>query len=151
MWISNKKDFISGLMLFCIGLAIWVIASDYRMGTAFRMGPGYFPVILSILLCALGLITSGMALKSSKKEESPKLAWRPLFIVSVAIVLFGLFINSAGLVVMTFVMAVISRFSRSGYPLVETVVLSTVLTLVCAAIFYFALKVQMPLLPTWLG
>lgn len=151
MRICNKKDFISGLMLLCIGLAILVIASDYRMGTAFRMGPGYFPVILSILLSALGLIIAVMALKSSKKEACPKLAWRPIIIVSAAIIIFGLLINSAGLLVMTFVMAVISRYSRSGYPWVETIALGVVLSVACAAIFYFALNVQMPLLPTWMG
>lgn len=151
MRIRNRRDFISGIMLFCIGLAVLLIARDYRMGTAFRMGPGYFPVILSILLIALGLITAGMALKSGVEVASPKLAWRPLLIVSVAVVLFGLFINSTGLVVMTFVLSFVSRFSRPGYPWMETAVLSAVLSVVCAAVFYFALNIQMPLFPTWLG
>ncbi len=151
MRIRNKQDFISGLMLFCIGLAVLLIASNYRMGTAFRMGPGYFPVALSILLIVLGLITAGIALKSGNEVPSPKLAWRPLFVLSGAVVVFGLFINSAGLLLMTFVMTVVSRFSRPGYPWMETAVLGAVLSVACAAVFYFALNIQMPLLPTWLG
>ena len=151
MQIKNKKDFISGIMLFCIGLTVLLVARGYRLGTAFRMGPGYFPVALSILLIALGLIMVGMALKSGKEEAIPKLAWRPVLVVAVAVALFGLFIDSAGLIVMTFVMSVVSRFSRPRYPWVETVILSVVLSATCAAIFYFGLNVQMPLLPTWLN
>lgn len=151
MRIRNKRDFIAGIMLFCIGLVVLLIASNYRMGTAFRMGPGYFPVALSILLIVLGLITAGIAIKSGTEVASPKVAWRPLLVVSCAIVVFGLFINNAGLVVMTFVMTVISRFSRPGYPWMETAVLGAVLSIVCAAVFHFGLNIQMPLLPTWLG
>jgi hypothetical protein len=151
MRIRNMKDFLAGLMLSCIGFAVLWIASDYRMGTAFRMGPGYFPVILSILLIVLGIITAVIALRSGEEAASPKLAWRPLFIVSIAVVLFGLFINNTGLIVMTFILVVVSRLSRPGYPWVETVVLSAVLSVVCAVLFYFGLKVQMPLLPTWWG
>jgi hypothetical protein len=96
MRIRNTKDFLAGLMLSGIGFAALWIASDYRMGTAFRMGPGYFPVILSILLIVLGIITAVIALRSGEEVASPKLAWRPLFIVSIAVVLFGLFINNTG-------------------------------------------------------
>lgn len=147
--IGNKKDFLSGLMLVGFGLAVLLIASNYWVGTAFRMGPGYFPVALAILLIVLGIITAGVALRSGKEVAIPKLAWRPLFIVSVAIVLFGLFISGAGLLVMTFVLVVVSRLARPGYPWGETAVLGAVIAAACAAVFYFGLRVQIPLLPTW--
>ncbi len=149
--IKNKKDFLSGLMLVGFGVAVLLTARNYWMGTAFRMGPGYFPVILAILLIVLGIMTAAVALRSGKEVASPKLAWRPLFIVSGAIVLFGLFINSAGLLVMTFALVVASRLARPGYPWGETAVLSAVISAACAAVFYFGLRVQIPLLPTWWG
>jgi hypothetical protein len=149
--IRNKKDFLSGLMLVCFGLAVLLIARGYWMGTAFRMGPGYFPVILSLLLIVFGIITSAVALRSGKEVAIPKLAWRPLFVVSAAIVLFGLLLKGAGLLVMTFVLGVISRFARPGYPWIETIVLSAAMSAACAAVFYFGLRVQIPLLPTWFG
>jgi len=149
MRISNKRDFLAGLMLVCFGLATLLIASNYRMGTAFRMGPGYFPIVLSILLIVLGIITVGISLKSSEELASPSLAWRPLLLVSAAIVLFGLFINDAGLAVMTLALVIVSRFSRSGYPWLETVVLGAAVSAACAVVFYYILNVQIPLLPVW--
>ena len=151
MRISNKRDFLAGLVLVGFGVVTLLIGSNYRMGTAFRMGPGYFPVILSILLIVLGSITTGTALKSTKDLACPRLAWRQLFIVSAAIVVFGLFINNAGLAAMAFALVLISRFSRSGYPWLETVVLSAAVSAACALLFYYILNVQIPLLPIWWG
>jgi hypothetical protein len=151
MRIGNKRDFLSGLMLVGFGLAVLLIASSYWVGTAFRMGPGYFPVVLAILLIMLGIITAGIALRPGKEVAIPKLAWRPLVIVSVAIVLFGLFVSDAGLLAMTFVLVVVSRLARPGYPWGETAVLGVVTSAVCAAVFSFGLRVQIPLLPTWWG
>jgi hypothetical protein len=149
--IGNKKDFLSGLMLVGFGLAVLLLARSYWMGTAFRMGPGYFPVILALLLMVFGIITAGIALRSGKEVAIPKLAWRPLFVVSVTIVLFGLLINGIGLLVMTFALGVVSRLARPGYPWGETAILSAAISAACAAVFYFGLRVQIPLLPAWWG
>jgi len=146
--IRDKREFVSGLMLVGFGLGALLIARSYKMGTAFRMGPGYFPILLAILLIAIGIIVASLALKSSKVTQ-PKLAWRPLLIVTAAVMLFGLIINGAGLVLSTFAMVVVSRLARWGYPWVETAILGVALTVLCAAVFYFGLRIQMPLLPTW--
>jgi len=59
--IRNKRDFLSGLMLVGLGVGALLVARNYRMGTAFRMGPGYFPVVLSFLLIGIGFIVAGLA------------------------------------------------------------------------------------------
>jgi hypothetical protein len=146
--IGNKQEFLSGLTLIGFGIAGLVIARNYPMGTAFRMGPGYFPMVLSGLLVAIGLIVAGGALRSGQGAMSG-IAWRPLIVVTAATVLFGLLINAGGLLLATLVMALASRLARPGYPWGETIALAVALSGMCAAIFYFGLKVQMPLLPTW--
>ena len=148
--IGNKRDFLSGLMLVGFGLAGLLIARNYRMGTALRMGPGYFPVVLSGLLIVIGIIVAGLALKSDE-VTSPKFALRPLLIVTGATVLFGVFINGAGMVLTTLGLVVASRFARPGYPWLETAILAVGLSALCAAVFYFGIRIQMPLLPTWWG
>ena len=150
MRIQDKKEFLAGLTLVAFGLAAMLIARNYRMGTAFRMGPGYFPVMLSFLLMWIGILVAGLALRSSN-TTLPRLAWRPTLIVTVAIVLFGLLINGAGLLLTTMILVVGSRLARPGYPWAETAILSAVLAAICAAVFSLALRIQMPLLPTWLG
>lgn len=70
MVIRNPKDFWAGLMFMAFGLAFMVIAEGspqfideifgtkvipgYQMGSAVRMGPAYFPVMLGTLLAILG-------------------------------------------------------------------------------------------------
>ena len=150
MRIQDKKEFLAGLTLVGFGLAALLIARNYRMGTAFRMGPGYFPVMLSILLMGIGTLVAGLAFRSGN-VTLPKLAWRPTLIVTAAIVLFGLLINGTGLLLTTLILVGASRLARPGYAWVETAILSAVLAAICAAVFSLGLKIQMPLLPTWLG
>lgn len=148
--IGNKKDFLSGLVLVGFGLVALLIARNYRMGTAFRMGSGYFPVLLSSLLIVIGMTVTALAFKSGE-VKLPKVAWRPLIMVSAAVALFGLILKGAGLLLATFAMVVVSRLARPGYSWKETLVLSVLLSVFFAVVFYFALRIQMPLLPTWWG
>ena len=152
MRIGNKRDFLAGLLLVGFGLAALLIARNYRMGTAFRMGPGYFPVDLAILLIVIGIIVAGIALRSGKEVAMPQVGlaaalhrFRP------QLCSLGCSSMAPALLVMTFALVVVSRLARPGYPWVETVVLGVALSVLCAAVFYFGLKIQMPLLPTWWG
>lgn len=146
--IGDKQEFFSGVTLIGFGVAGLAIARSYPMGTAFRMGPGYFPMVLSGLLVVIGLVVALVALGSGQATQ-PRIAWRPLLVVTAATVLFGLLIDRAGLLLATLAMTVASRVARPGYSWRETLFLAAGLAAICAAVFYFGLKVQMPLLPTW--
>ena len=56
MKIRNQKDFWAGVMFLAFGLAFAIVARNYQMGTAVRMGPAYFPAVLGGLMAVLGLI-----------------------------------------------------------------------------------------------
>lgn len=150
MLVRDKRDFLGGLVLIFFGSGALFMARTYRMGTTFRMGPGYFPIVLASLLIVIGII---VAIKSIRAAEiqMPRIAWRPLIIVSAAVVAFGLIINGAGLLFSIFIMTLVSRIARPGYPWGETFILGAALAVLCAGIFYFGLHVQMSLLPTWWG
>lgn len=148
MQISDKRNFLAGLLLVGFGLGALLIARTYRMGTAFRMGSGYFPVMLSSLLIVIGMIVAALAFRTGE-VKLPKVAWRPLIMVSAAVALFGLTIKGTGLLLATFAMVIVSRLARPGYSWIETVVLGVALSVLCTAVFYFGLRIQMPLLPTW--
>ena len=77
--IKNPKDFWSGVMFASIGFAFAIIVKvyEYPMGTASRMGAGYFPFVLGNIMGVLGLIIIGQALLTSG-EPITKFAWRPL-------------------------------------------------------------------------
>src|SRR2546425_5531377 len=95
-FIRNPKDFYSGLLFIAFGVAAIVIGSNYALGTAARMGPGYFPRILGILLVTLGAL---LALRALRLQGSPvpPLKWRPTLIVLGSVVLFGYIVEQMGL------------------------------------------------------
>ena len=85
-FIRHPKDFVAGLMFVAVGAAAIVIAANYPLGTAARMGPGYFPRILGILLILLG---SALALRALRLRGAklPGWHWRPTLIVLGSVVL----------------------------------------------------------------
>ena len=148
MQIRDKTNFLAGLLLVGFGSGALLIARTYTMGTAFRMGSGYFPAMLASLLILIGVIVAATALRSGE-VKLPKVAWRPLIMVSAAVALFGLILKGTGLLLATFAMVVVSRLARPGYSWIETIVLGVALSVLCTAVFYFGLRIQIPLLPTW--
>jgi hypothetical protein len=152
--IKNKTEFLAGLIFAGFGAVTFAFSIDYPMGTAHRMGPGYFPIVLSVLLILIGIVVAlrGAAF-TSEVVEVPKFAWRPIMVGTVAVVVFGLIIDSMGLLVATAAMVLVSRLARPEYRSrwMETVILAVLISITCSAVFYFGLKVQMPLLPVWLG
>src|ERR1700680_1849764 len=97
-FIRHPKDFFAGLIFVAFGVAAIAIGSNYTLGSAARMGPGYFPRILGILLIVLGAILTLRALRLAG-SPIPAWKWRPMLVVLGSVVLFGLILNYAGLVV----------------------------------------------------
>ena len=67
-WIKAPKDFWSGVVFMTFGAIALAVSSGYRMGTAARMGPGYFPRVLGMLLIVLGAI---IALRATRTKGGP--------------------------------------------------------------------------------
>src|SRR5690606_32527549 len=105
MRIQSQQNFWSGVMFIAIGLVFAWFATGYQMGTAARMGPGYFPFWLGIIMAVLGAILSLGSL-SSKSEEThiEKFDWRSIFLVLVSVTLFGLLLKPLGLYVCLFIL-----------------------------------------------
>ena len=91
MNIKSQKDFFSGLMFMCVGVAFAWGASTYNIGNGARMGPGYFPLMLGVLLALLGgLITfKALVVETIDGEKIGKFAWKPLFFIITANLVFG--------------------------------------------------------------
>src|SRR6266536_2325788 len=98
--IRNPKDFLAGLIFVAFGIAAIVLGNAYPLGSAARMGPGYFPRILGILLIVLG---AAPALRSLRLVGTPLPGWkwRPVLVVLGSVVVFGLVMTHIGLVLST--------------------------------------------------
>ncbi|MEO8740286.1 MAG: tripartite tricarboxylate transporter TctB family protein [Casimicrobiaceae bacterium] len=145
-FIRNAKDFYSGLIFVAFGIGAIVIGSNYALGTAARMGPGYFPRILGIGLIILGAALSLRALKI-KGESVPKWHWRPTLVVLSSVVLFGFIVNSAGLVVSTLILIVLSSWASPEFRFKESIISGVLLAALVVGVFVIGLKLQLPIWP----
>ena len=146
MKITHPKDFYAGLMFFGFGLAAMVLAFGYPLGTAARMGPGYFPRVLGGLLMLVGAVLSLRSFKLQGPAVSP-IAWKAVGLVLGAVSLFAAIVNTAGLVVATTALIVISGLASKEFNLKESLISSVVLSTAAVLLFIVGLKLQFPIFP----
>ncbi len=128
------KDFLSGLMFVAFGLAALYFGQNLAVGTPVRMGPGYVPRMLSLILLALGAVVCIVALVSgSEPVERPK--WKPITLVTLGIVCFALLFERAGLIPALIVLVMISSLAGEEFKLTEVIGNIVVLSVLCTLVF----------------
>jgi hypothetical protein len=146
--LKNPKDFWSGVMFAVIGFAFAIVVKvfDYPMGTASRMGAGYFPFVLGNVMGILGLIIIAQSFLSRGGPVS-KFAWRPLFFVLLGFVVFGLTAKLLGLVIAIFLLVIIASYGGHEHKWKEAFMLSAVLAVCSVGVFVYGLKLPFPIWP----
>lgn len=128
------KDFLSGLMFIAFGLGALYFGQNLAVGTPVRMGPGYVPRMLSLILLALGAVVCIVALVAgSEPVERPK--WKPITLVTVGIVCFALLFERAGLIPALIVLVMISSLAGEEFKLTEVIGNIVVLSILCTLVF----------------
>jgi hypothetical protein len=145
-FIRHPKDFFAGLLFIAFGIAAIVIGSGYALGTAARMGPGYFPRILGMLLIALGAALSLRALRLTG-PPIPAFKWRPLLIVLGSVAVFGLILNYVGVVFSTIFLIVTASAASHEFRLRESLIAAVALAALAVGVFVIGLKLQLPIWP----
>jgi hypothetical protein len=150
MQLRNPKDFWTGIIYVLSGSSAFIIARDYQMGTALKMGPGYFPTILSVLLVLIGIIS---LIRSFARQGSPvdRFTLKGLVVVLGASLLFGLLLRGGGLIVALPVLVVGSAAASSRFRWRQSLLLGAGLTLACTLIFLKGLGVPIPMVGSWFG
>lgn len=151
MQIRNQRDFWAGVMFIVIGGAFAVLSLQYQVGTAAKMGPGYFPMVLGILMALLGVIVglTGLSMKAPVVKLSP-VGWRELFLVLLSVALFAGLLNTMGVIVALIVLVLVSSLASHEFNLKTTVLAAVVLCVMCWAVFVYGLELQFPVWPTFL-
>ena len=149
----KNKDLLAGLMFMAIGTIFVVGAYNYQMGTAARMGPGYFPRILGGLMTVLGVIIAGIGLKNQAqwaKTAGIGWTWKPVIILTAAVLLFGFTLPTLGMIIAISLLTFISGFGVKDKDYRQLVMITVIMCLFCAGVFIWGLKLQMKLFP-WSG
>lgn len=132
------KDFLSGLMFIAFGLVALYFGRHLAIGTAVRMGPGYIPRALALILLGLGGLICVLALVTgSEAVEAPR--WKPITLVTIGIVCFALLFESAGLLPALVVLVAISSFAGEEFKFGEVLLNMAVLAVLCVIVFKFGL------------
>lgn len=160
MKIKSQKDFWSGLMFMAFGIAFAWGATNYTIGEGARMGPGYFPLMLGILLTAVGLfiVFEAMVVETEDGEKIGKWAWKPLFFIIGSNIVFGLCIGglpkiglpALGLIVGIYALTFIASMAGDEHKNREVIVLATILAVLSYLAFIVLLKLQFPVWPSFL-
>ncbi|MHB8908336.1 MAG: tripartite tricarboxylate transporter TctB family protein [Syntrophales bacterium] len=144
--ICNPKDLYAGLLFMAFGLAALAISWSYPIGGASRMGPGYFPRVLGILLLGLGALLSLRGLRSTG-EVQPVWHWRPLFIVLLGVGFFCLTAKWLGLVVSGMALVFISSVASEEFRWKEALVSGAIQSVAAVVVFVYGLDMPLPIWP----
>jgi hypothetical protein len=134
-----------------IGLFFTIVASQYQMGTAAKMGPGYFPFYLGILMTFLGLLVLLQSFSAKAAiERIPKFNWRIIAQITGAVVLYGLLLPRLGFLIAVVVLVFVSASASKEFTWKGTTINAAFLVAFTYSVFVLGLKLQFPLLPVFL-
>lgn len=142
--IKSQEDFWAGLMFIGFGILAIVVARDYPMGSAMRMGPGYFPTGLGIIMVALGAIITAMSFKIEGAKVG-RFNFKAMILLTVAFILFGWGIDHIGFIPSLFILIFVSALAGREFKLMEVLILSAVLIVGNWALFIKGLELPFPL------
>ena len=161
MNIKSQKDFFSGLLFIVVGGAFAYGATNYSVGTGARMGPGYFPLLLGIILALLGGVVTfkSLVVETPDGDKIGKWAWKPLFFIISANLLFGVMLGGLpsiglppmGLIAGVFALTIVASLAGDRFHLKEVLVLATILSIGSYLAFVVLLKLQFPVWPTFIA
>ena len=141
-----NKDLVAGLMFMAWGaVALW-LGRKFPVGSAMRMGPGYFPLVLAWLLLGFGFVIGARG-AVTEGERLEAWYWRPVVMVLLSFVVFAALIDRAGLAPACFLAILIGAYAGRDFRLGETLILSVALTAGAVGLFIYALGLPMQLWP----
>lgn len=156
MKLKNQRDLLSGVFFFLVGAAFAVSATQYHFGSGAKMGPGYFPTFVGVLLVALG---AAILVKSQLDKDSGEvfgsIAWKPLGCVIAANIIFGVCIGGVpsvgigpiGLFPGIFLLTALASYGGTTFNPREALLLAIALSVISYLTFILLLDLHLPLWP----
>lgn len=150
MWtltsVLRSKDFLAGATFLLVGGGMVAVASDYPFGSLLRMGPGFFPIIIGLLLALVGIALMGKSIVMQTTER-PTFHLRPAFFITAAIFAFAYALPRLGLAAATVFLVMIMRLAFRPVHPAGALVLSAVLVALAVIIFSYVLRLPLRLWP----
>lgn len=153
MKIKSEKDFWSGIMFLVVGIVFAVGATNYSMGTSARPGPGYFPLLLSIILAILGAIVlfKSLTIETEGGDKIGHIAWRPLLVVVFSITLFAILLPRLGMFISIPILIIVVSFAGDEFKWKGVLIAAAVLTVFSWLVFVKGLGLTIPVVPSFMA
>ncbi|MGN6283817.1 MAG: tripartite tricarboxylate transporter TctB family protein [Afipia sp.] len=144
---SQKRDLCSGLLVSLIGAGAILQGVQYPLGTLANIGPGMFPTGIGALLTVVGIAiaVSGLNVRDERENRAPD--WRGWGCIIGGTLAFAILGAYAGLVAATFALVFISALGDRTNTILQAAILAAAMVVVSVVVFWWALQLQMPLLP----
>ncbi len=148
-------------MFTAVGVAFAWGATTYSVGSGARMGPGYFPLMLGVVLALIGVVImfTGLVVETEKGDKIGRWAWKPLAFVLGANLVFGILLGGInkiglpplGLMAAIYALVFIASMAGDRVNFKHVFILATVLAIGSYLAFIVLLKLQMPVWPTFIS
>jgi hypothetical protein len=142
--VRDPGGFFAGLLFLVVGLGAVGIARGYTIGSALHMGPGYFPIVVGVLLIVVGAVSVVNSLVVAI-ETTGRIAWRPLLTISAAVLVFAGGIDRFGLIPTVFVAAFLASLAVPHQRVLEAGLIAAFLAMLSAGIFVYGLSLPFSL------
>jgi len=146
----DRRDLLAGLMFVAFGGGALLLSGAYAAGSAARMGPGYFPRLLGVLLVVLGAVLCLRGLRAARAVHVGW-HWRPLLVVLAAVAAFSFTARWLGLALSGLLLVFIASSASPEFRWKEALLSGALLGAAAAAVFVWGLGMPLPVLPTFLG
>lgn len=142
----SRKEISAGAMFIAFGFAYgYQSAFGLQVGTVRNMGPGLFPLALSIILFGIGLAVAFNGLQGDRlASKSAGIPWRPICFISAATVCFALFATTLGMLPVTFLTTFIASFARKQTRVLPALFMSACIAVFCSLLFTYGLGLPLP-------
>jgi hypothetical protein len=145
----DATDAVAGVLFIGFGLFFGLQAFNLDIGTAFKMGPGYFPLVLSGILILLG-IAIGVSAINKAGDDIGTYAWRGMMFILPAPVFFGLTVRGLGFVPSIFLTTIIAAMASLKMKLPAALLLAVAVTIFSTLVFSYGLGLPFRRFGPWL-
>lgn len=146
--IRDQRAFAAGALFLAFAFFFFLVALAYPAGTAAKMGPGYFPRLLAIVLAAIGLfVMAGAVRRAAVPQALRRWDLKGLCWVTGSIILFAVLLFPLGLVGALLVLILVSSKASPEFTWKGALANAVVLIALCLVVFVYGLKLQLPVWP----
>ena len=144
------KDVLAGSVFIVLGGAFALGSLDYDIGTPVRMGPGYVPLVLGLLLVGIGVLVVIKGFVAGEGEAIGDIEWRAVVLVTAALLFFGLTVRGLGVIGSLFGATLLASLARVRTRPTTALAIAVGLTILSVVIFIGALQLRLPLVGPWI-